>query len=217
LPRRKYTKAPGPFPRIEQIKREVFQFDPVARRQLLGLLPDRLQQIPVPEPIKQKAVELHAQQPKTLADLVLLDTEKLISDHLTSEKNAVGSKPITPAQVKGAIHKLRAALKPFVAGWVDDVTAELIPAELDERLASRELLLDGTRIVLSKQLLNYLCQQIGDLLTQIATRFEVIFEDREKLKYVVAALDHAEIENSFSKENPARFAARVFPKLESST
>jgi hypothetical protein len=216
VPRSKYTKAPGPFDPIERIKREVFRFDPVARRQLLDLLPDRLQQILVPEPIKQKEVELHAQQPKTLADLILLDTEKLISDHLTSE-NAIGSKPITSAQVKAAIHKLRAALKPFVAGWVDDVTAELIPPELDERLASRELALDGIRIVPSKQLLDHLCQEIGDLLTQIAAEFEVIFEERKKLKYVVAVLDHAEIENSFSKENPARFAARVFPKLKSST
>jgi hypothetical protein len=175
------------------------------------LLPDRLQQIPVPEPIKQKALELHAQQPKTLADLILLDTEKLISDHLTSKK-AIGSKPISPAQVRTAIHKLRVVLKPFVAGWVDDVTAELIPEDLDERLASRELALDGRRILPSKQLLDYLCQQIGALLTQIATEFELLFEEREKLKYVVAALDHAGIENSFSGGNPARFASRVFPK-----
>ena len=205
------SKAPGPFPPTERIRRKVFQFDSVGRRELLDLLPDRLQQIPVPEPIKQKALELHAQQPKTLADLILLDTEKLISDHLTS-KEAIGSKRISPAQVRTAIHKLRVALKPFVAGWVDDVTAELIPADLDERLASRELALDGKRILPSKQLLDYLCQQIGALLTQIATEFELLFEEREKLKYVVAALDHAGIENSFSKENPARFAPRVFPK-----
>ena len=206
------SKAPGPFPPIERIsRRKVFQFDPVARREFLGLLPDRLRQIPVTEPIKQKALELHAQQPTTLADLILLDTEKLISDHLKSE-NAIGSKPISPAKVRTAIHKLRVALKPFVAGWVDDVTAELIPADLDERLASRELALDGKRILPSKQLLDYLCQQIGALLTQIATEFELLFEEREKLKYVVAALDHAGIENSFSGGNPARFASRVFPK-----
>jgi len=205
------SKAPGPFLRIERIRRKVCKFNPAARRDLLGLLPDRLRQISVTEPIKQKALELRVQQPRTLADLILLDTEKLISDHLTS-KNAIGSKPITPAQVRIAIHKLRAALKPFVTGWVDDATAELIPADLDKRLASRELALAGKRILPSKQLLYYLCQQIGALLTQNATEFEVIFEEREKLRYVVAALDHAGIENSFSKENPARFASRVFPK-----
>ena len=210
------SKAPGPFPPTKRIRRKVFQFDSVGRRELLDLLPDRLQQIPVPEPIKQKALELHAQRPKTLADLILLDTEKLISDHLTS-KEAIGSKRISPAKVRTAIHKLRVALKPFVAGWVDDVTAELIPADLDERLASRELALEGRRILPSKQLLDYLCQQIGALLTQIATKFEVIFEEPDKLKYVVAALDHAGIENSFSKENPARFATRVFPKIKDLT
>ena len=204
------SKAPGPFLRIERIRRKVCKFNPAARRDLLGLLPDRLRQISVTEPIKQKALELRVQQPRTLADLILLDTEKLISDHLTS-KNAIGSKPITPAQVRIAIHKLRAALKPFVTGWVDDATAELIPADLDKRLASRELALAGKRILPSKQLLYYLCQH-GALLTQNATEFEVIFEEREKLRYVVAALDHAGIENSFSKENPARFASRVFPK-----
>ena len=211
------SKAPGPFPPIERISRhKVFQFDPVARREFLGLLPDRLRQIPVTEPIKQQTLELHAQQPTTLADLILLDTEKLISDHLKSE-NAIGSKPISPAKVRTAIHKLRAALKPFVAGWVDDVTAELIPADLDERLAGRELALEGRRILPSKQLLDYLCLQIGALLTRIATEFEVIFEEPDKLKYVVAALDHAGIENSFSKENPARFATRVFPKIKDLT
>jgi hypothetical protein len=213
------SKAPGPFPAIERIRpkgfrfgSEGFRFDSVARRELLGLLPDRLRQVSVPEQIKQKALELHAQQPRTLADLILLDTEKLISDHRASE-TAIGSKPIAPAQVRAAIHKLRAALKPFVAGWVDDVTADLIPADLDERLASRELALDGKRILLSKQSLDYLCQQIGDLLTEIAKEFEIFFEEREKLKYVVAALAYAGIESSFSKENPARFATRVFPKI----
>ena len=71
------SKAPGPFLRIERIRRKVCKFNPAARRDLLGLLPDRLRQISVTEPIKQKALELRVQQPRTLADLILLDTEKL--------------------------------------------------------------------------------------------------------------------------------------------
>jgi hypothetical protein len=127
----------------------------------------------------------------------------------------VGAKAITPAQVKVAIRKLRAALKQFVAGWVDDETAELIPADLDERLANREQALGRIRIKPSKQLVYYLCEQIGDLLTQTATKFEIVFEEHDKIRYVVAALDHAGVKHSFSEENPARFAAHVFPRTSS--
>jgi len=212
LPRSKYTKGPGPFLPIEHVVFDVFHFHEIARKELRGLLPLQFQEIDVSEEIKQIASKLPGTpKPKTLAELTIMDTENLISSYRTAN-NAIGSKAITSAQVRTAIRKLREALKPFVEGWVDYVTAELIPADLDKRLASRELALAGKRILPSKQLLYDLCQQIGALLTQIATKFEVIFEEREKLSYVVAALDHAGIENSFSKENPARFASRVFPK-----
>ena len=46
--------------------------------------------------------------------------------------------------------------------------------------------------------------------------FQVVFKERDKIKYIVTALDYAGIAHSFSKENPSRFAARVFPKTKNS-
>jgi hypothetical protein len=279
LPRSKYTKGPGPFLPIEHVVFDVFHFHEIARKELRGLLPLQFQEIDVSEEIKQIASKLPGTpKPKTLAELTIMDTENLISSYRTAN-NAIGSKAITPAQVRTAIRKLREALKPFVEGWVDRETAALIPEELDKRLASRELALQDMHIAPLKQGIDYLCQEIGNLLNQntaellarLAARraveaeltakglrplpaeiteqtraylerhpelferasewvsthelhrataqpnndFQVVFKEPDKIKYIVTALDHAGIEHSFSKENPARFTARVFPKSNS--
>ena len=208
------SKAPGPFPRIDRIVFD-FRFDEIARRELKGLLPLEFQQADIPEEIKQLASKLPGTpKPKTIAELIILDTENLISSYRKA-KNVIGSKPITPAQVRAAIRKLRDALKPFVEEWVDNETAALIPKELDKRLASRELALQNRHIAPGKQGIDSLGEVIGNLLNRHATEFKVMFQERDKIKYIVMALDHAGIEHSFSKENPSRFAARVFPKSNS--
>jgi hypothetical protein len=279
LPRSKYTKGPGPFLPIDRFVSDVFRFDETARRELKGLLPVEFQQADIPEEIKQLASKLPGTpKPKTLAELIILDTENLISSY-PKAKNVIGSRPITPAQVRAAIRKLREALKPFVEGWVDHETAALIPEELDKRLASRELALQDMHIAPDKQGIDYLSQEIGnllnrntaELLARLAARraveaelraeglrpqpaeiteqtrayleqhpelyeqalervsthelrrstaqpnneFQAVFKERDKLKYIVTALDHAGIVHSFSKQNPSRFAARVFPKSNS--
>jgi hypothetical protein len=265
VPRSKYTKGPGPFSRIGRIALDVFHFDEVARRKLLVVLPREFQA--VAEETEQLASP-GTPKPKTRAELIIIDTANLISSYRTAA-NEIGSKAITPAQVRAAIRKLREALKPFVEGWVDDETAALIPEELDKRLASRELALQGMHIAPLKQGIYYLCKEIGNLLNQntaellarLAARkaveaelrakglrphpaeiteqtrayperhpelyeqalervstheerrstaqpnndFQVVFKKRDKIKYIVTALDRAGIAHSFSKENPSRF------------
>jgi hypothetical protein len=213
VPQSKYTKAPGSLPPIERIVRDAFRFDDQERRELVALLPLRLRQLGVPENLKQEAAKLPGTpQLETLAELIVALTEEYIGSYLTV-RSLVGDAPVNPANVKAAIHKLRTALKPFVAGSVEDETATIIPDRLDRRLAKRERELAGMRLPPAKRRnLGFLCQNIGGLLKEFTSANQVAFEERGAIRYVAAALDHAGIEHSYSTENPSRFAALVFPK-----
>jgi hypothetical protein len=210
---RNNTKAPGPLPPIELIARDAFRFDDEARRELVGLLPVRLQQLRVPENIKQGVAELpDAPKLETLAELIVALTEDSVKSYFTA-CGLNGGTPTNPANVRAAIGKLRAALKPLVAGQVDDETADIIPEDLAVRLADRERELAGMRLPPAKRRnLALLCQWIGVVLKQYASANEVAFEERDAIRYVATALDYAGIEHSYSTENPARFVALVFPK-----
>jgi len=105
VPRSKYTKVPGPLRPVEQIRLSTFQFHNIARRELIGLLPPQLHQLGVPEEIKRAAAKSRgAPKLKTIAELIFVDTEKLIRDYLT-EKRFGGSTPTNPANVVAAIQK----------------------------------------------------------------------------------------------------------------
>jgi hypothetical protein len=213
VPQSKYTKAPGSLPPIEQIARNAFRFDHQERRKLVALLPIRLQQLGVPEKFKQEAAKLSGTpQLETLAELIVALTEEHIGSYLTV-RPLVGGAPVNPANVKAAIRKLLTALKPFVAGSVDNETATIIADNLDRRLADRERELAGMRLPPAKRRnLGFLCQNIGGLLKEFTSANQVAFEERDAIRYVATALDHAGIEHSYSTENPSRFAALVFPK-----
>jgi hypothetical protein len=213
VPRSKYTKAPGPFPPIERIVHDAFRFNGEARRELIGSLPLRLQQLRVPENSKQQAAASpDVPQLETLAELIVALTEEAIAAYFTGRR-LVGGTPPNPANVKAAIHKLRAALKPFVMGWVDSETAAMIPGDMDERLAKREREIAGMRLPPSgRREFFLLCQIIGVYFKQIASANQVAFDERQAIRYVAMALDHAGIEHSYSTENPSRFAALVFPR-----
>jgi hypothetical protein len=215
LPRSKYTKAPGPLPPIERIARHAFRFDDQERHELVALLPRRLQELGVPENFNQEAAKSSGTpRLKTLAQLIVALTEDLIRSYLTACP-LIDDAQVNPANVKAAIGELRTALKPFVAGWVDDETATIIPdsLDLDRRLAERERELEGMRLPPTKRRhLGFLCQNIGVLLKEFASGQQVAFAERDAIRYVVAALDYAGIEHSYSTENPSRFAALVFPK-----
>jgi hypothetical protein len=213
VPRSKYTKAPGPLPPIERIARDTFRFDDGARRELVGLLPVKFQKKRVPENIKQAlAKSPGAPTLETLTELIVALTEEFIGSYLTT-RGLDGDTPLNPAKVKAAIQKLRRALKPFVAGWVDDETADIIPGDLDARLAKRERELAEMRLPPAKRrYLAALCQSIGVVLKRYARANHVAFPERDAIQYVATALDYAGIEHSYSTENPARFAALVFPR-----
>ena len=144
MPRSKYTKAPGPLRPIGQIERDAFRFDDEVQRKLVALLPLRLQQLRVPESFNREVISSGAAQFETMAELIVAHTEEQVRCYLAMS-TVVGGAPTNPANVRAAISKLRAALKPFVAGWVDSETATIIPDDLDWRLTERERELAGMR------------------------------------------------------------------------
>ena len=213
MPRSKYTKVPGPLPPIDRITRSAFRFDDHARRELVGLLPVQLQQLHVTDNIEPAVAESHSgPHLETLAERIVALTERDVRSYLTT-RGLDGGTPLNPANDKAAIRKLRLALKPFVAGSVNDETANIIPNDLDVRLAERERALAGMRLPPAKRrYLAHLCQSIGVVLKQYAQANQVTFPERDAIRYVVTALDYAGIKHSYSTENPSRFAALVFPK-----
>ena len=213
MPRSKYTEVPGPFPPIEQIKPSDFQFDDITRRKLLGLLPLRLHQLDVPEEVAAELVG--GPKLSTIAELIVVYTEELITAYRT-EKGLSDHTPANPANVVAAIRKARNALKPLDSGWVDEETASIIPDDVDERLARREHEIAKLRLgSYQRRRLVLLCKHIGVGLTKIASANQVTFEIPDMIKFITTALDYAGIEHSYSKANPSRFAARVFPKSNS--
>ena len=218
MPRSKYTKVPGPLRPIEQITLRAFQFDNIARRELIGLLPLHFHRLGVPEDIKQDAAESRgAPKLETMAELIVAYTEKLIVAYLT-EVGLGDRTPTNPANVKAAIRKARIALEAFVRGAVDEETASIIPDDLDERVTARGHEVGKLRLApYARRRRDLLCQHIGVVLTKIASANQVTFETPKMFEFIATALDYAGIEHSYSKENPSRFAARVFPKLKSST
>ena len=210
MPRSKYTKVPGPLRPVEQIRLSTFQFHNIARRELIGLLPPQLHQLGVPEEIKRAAAKSRgAPKLKTIAELIFVDTEKLIRDYLT-EKRFGGSIPTNPANVVAAIQKLRKALEPF-RGGIDEETASIIPDDLDERLARREHELTKLRLApYKRRRLDQLCQSIGVLLREFTLANQVTFETPKMVEFITTALDYAGIVHSFSKANPSRFAVSRF-------
>jgi hypothetical protein len=210
VPRSKYTKAPGP---LQTIALDAFRFDDDVKRKLVALLPLPLQQLSVPESFNRKARLSGPAQFETMAEPIIAWTQEQIQFYLALSA-ATGGAPTNRANVRAAISKLRAALKPFVEGWVDNKTATIIPNTLDRRLAKRERELAKMRRLppVKRRNLGFLCQNIGCFLKHYELENQVAFVERDAIRYVATALDYAGIQHSYSTENPSRFAALVFPK-----
>jgi hypothetical protein len=211
MPRTKYTQPPGPFPPSQQIRREKFRFSSQERRALAGLLPDRMNKLTVPDDDRIKAARL-SYKLKTMADLVVYETEALIAAHLTAAKLSKGARVPSPANVGAAIRRLRTALNPFLHGWVDDKTASLIPARLDDRLAVRARELESMKVRSVKQrLLGIVCQSIAAIVRRYAKANKAHIEKRNVREFVAQALDFAGIEYPDPKSHPERLDKLILP------
>jgi hypothetical protein len=208
VPRAKYIKPPGPLPAIEQIQQSTFQFRPDKWRKLVKLLPSKLAELSVPP----DAPIILPEKVKTLADWVILSTEAAIRSYQTTTRLS-SENPMNPANVRSAIRKLREALKPFVRGWVDSETADIVPADLDARLAARGQEVAQMRLASARQrALALLCQQIEIHVRQFASANGETVSERDMLHYVDAALNFASISHPNITKHRDRLAALVFPK-----
>jgi hypothetical protein len=201
------TKPPGPLLAIEQIQRSKFRFRNNQWRKLTKLLPSRLDQSADLSEYCDAAAKLPHPPKRTLqtiADKVVHETEAAINSYLTQSAQT----QITPAQVRAAIRLLRKALEPFVRGYVDTETANIVPADQDAKLASREQELPKKRRLGS---LAMLCCCIGAVV-RLATENDETISKQDILRYVDAALDFANIKHPNIKKYRKRFAALVFPQ-----
>jgi len=216
VPRTQYTKPPGPFWRPDQIPRVHFRFTEQQQRALGDLLPARLHSLSVPDEYKDKATNAHHQPGlQTLADLLVSATESEITSYLTSTPfiSSKGAQPSNPANVRAAIRRLREHLKPFVHGWVDDKTADLIPDGLDDALAAREQELKSVKVTTSAghRNLGVLCASIGVWIRNIADANDSKMRKRDVRKFVTTALDCAGINYPDPDSHPARLDKLIFP------
>jgi hypothetical protein len=132
---------------------------------------------------------------KTVADLLVWGIEDAINSHLTTSSLNSEHKA-KPANVRAAIRRLRTALKPFVRGWVDTQTAEIVPADLDDRLAAREQEISKQRLPSARQRnLALLCQVIEITVRRWAKANEVEVSENEMLLCIDAALSFANIDH----------------------
>jgi hypothetical protein len=208
VPRAKYIKPPGPFLSIEKIQRSKFQFRSDQWRKLTELLPSKLADLGVPP---DTAIEL-PEKVKTIADWVILETENAIKSHQTTTRLDSGAR-MKPANVRAAIRRLREALKPFVQGWVDSETADIVPVDLDARLAARDEEIAELRLPPARQRsLAMLCRWIENCVRQFASANGETVSEQEMLRYVDASLNFAGINHPNISKHRDRLAALVFPK-----
>jgi hypothetical protein len=204
------------LPKIEHVQRATFRFQDKQWRRLVDLLPNRLALLDVPSDYREEAAKAPHAPNRTLkrfADVVVYETEGAISSHLTTERVSSEHRMPTAANVRAAIRRLRYALKPFVDGWVDTDTADIVPAELDEALAARERKIGGCRLPpMSRRNLQLLCGAIRDLVTHIAGAKDAMISDQDILKYIHFALVFARIGHPDLGKHRDRLTALVFPK-----
>jgi hypothetical protein len=210
VPRAKYTKPPEPLPPIEQIQRSNFRFRKEQWQQLTKLLPYKFAQSEIPPNDAAKA-NLPSNV-KTLADGAIQATEDLINSYLSA--NALISKaPTSPNNVRVAIRLLREALKPFIHGAVDSETADIVPADLESKLASRDKQLAKFRLPSERRrLLVYTCELIARTIRGGASKTGETVSEQDILRYVDIALAFARIKHPRFAKHRKRLAAMVFPK-----
>jgi hypothetical protein len=208
VPRAKYTKPPGPFPAIERIQRSKFRFRNDQWRNLTKLLPRTLAHLGVPA----NAPATLPTKVRTIADWLIQATEDAIVAHLTAQP-FISPASANPANVRVAIRRLREALKPFVRGWVDSETADIVPANLDAKLVARDKEIAELHLAPARRrALAMLCQYIEIHVRQFASANGVTVSEQEMLRYVDASLNFAGVRHPNITKHRDRLAALVFSK-----
>jgi hypothetical protein len=213
VPRAKYIKSPGPLPEVEHIQPSQFRFRDDQWVKLAKLLPHGLASLPAQSEYRKNAAKMPhppRRMLKTIADVVVYETETVIENYLTAAEQLLSDKMPTVASARAAIQRLRKALEPFTRRWVDTETAELIPEGLDAALEDRERELAGLRPPTTpRRNLIVLCTSIR----MVARLHDATISDWDVLKYIDCALTCARINHPDLAKHRDRLTALVFPKI----
>jgi hypothetical protein len=214
LPREKYTRPPGPFARFDQIKRVEFRFSTAQWRKLTNLLPSQFGELTAPSaPFDMLTIHAPQRELKTIADVVIHETEGAIASFKTVESLAGPENTVTPARVRAAIRRLRNALEPFTRGWVDVETTKIVPHELADALVRREQELEGGRQAGGERgNLLLACGSMRSVMNTWAFCNQVNISDMDLLRYVDAALSFGGIKHPDFLKHRGRLAALVLPQ-----
>jgi hypothetical protein len=196
-------------PELPTIVRDVeFRFSRDQRRNLTKLLPSKLAELTRPVfPASPLSV---APEAKTVVDHVIQSTEMVISAYLTAEP-WISEARITLSNVRAAIRRVRQALRLLKS--VDDETHDIVPADLDAKLAERERKLARLRVAPARQrALVRLCQDIRMFVAGLSEAHGETISKQAMLRYVDAALNFASIKHPDFSKYRDRFTALVFPK-----
>src|SRR5262249_40433632 len=182
---------------------------------LRKLLPSKLQEVPV----RSDYIDATTRAPhpanrtlKTIADAVVYITEAAISSHLTAKQLTPDKMP-RAANTRAAIRDLRKALVPFTRGWVDEETADIIPADLDAKLAARDQEVAKLRVPpIKRRLLEYLCRQIASDVTKVTRAKGATISDQSVIRYIDFALTCGGIDHPDFAKHRDRLAGLIFPK-----
>src|SRR6516164_8958575 len=117
MPRKKYTKPPGPLPPMEQIERVQFRFDDEDRQELMAMLPARLREFRHRDDLVVG---------RSGAEQLIQGFEQAIGSYHTSVQLTERFGGLNRANCVAAISKLRRALAPFVTGAMEPDTVDLL-------------------------------------------------------------------------------------------
>jgi hypothetical protein len=199
---------------LDQIKRADFRFSTAQWQKLTKLLPSRFAQLTAPSgPFDMLTSNPPRRELKTVADVVIHETEGAIASFKTVEPLRNPENTATPARVRAAIRRLRRALEPFMRGWVDPQTAKIIPDGLDDALEHREQELKQVRLPGDERgTLIIACDSMRAVIKLWASSNQIDFSDLELLRYVDAALSFGGIKHPDFSKHRDRLAALVLPK-----
>ncbi len=215
MPRKKYTKGPAWWPRIEQIERVRFRFDDQDRQALTAMLPARMREF------------RHRDDPvvsRNGAEQLIQAFEENIGSYRTVERLHERYGALNPSNAAAAIRKLRHALAPFITGMDPDTMDVLLGAFLgisgpfeveaamttlrrvDARLAHRELELSRMHVPSWRVRER---QRLRDILSAILQQnCSVDMTRAEMARFHASALDAAGIPH----DDPETHADRLIPK-----
>jgi hypothetical protein len=199
---------PGPFKSAAAIHRVPFNFDSECRRQLIDRLAHDLQ-VPAPGSVIASSIAVIEKEAKRSVAERIVDTaeEQIILLH-SARADDVKTAPANPTNIRKAIEDLKAAMKPFLEGWVDPVTAGIADwCAIDAALTRREAALKVMPRRKPDEAVRFNANVIFSNAHQMARAAGFEISKNAAERFTAAVLDAANVKHPEIHEHPGRFSA----------